>query len=262
MNATGKYVVILNPDTIVRKGWLEELIKPLKARAGIITTPKILIYDGSAINTCGNINHFTGLTFTRGLGEDPESYSGQEYVSGFSGCCFAMKNEDYLGLGGFDEKFFLYNEDSEFSWRANLKGFRILFVPTSIVLHDYKLKVQPEKLYYLEKGRYMILRKYVSGQEMAFLIPSLAMAEILTFGYSARLGFEGLECKIRALAHGLISEVSREVGNKHDLYQSLNYTIPVDQLSSNPVDKLIKNIANRIFTWNLKVVKWYVFSSP
>lgn len=254
-HAKGDYVVILNPDTVVRKGWLEELIKPIKAEERIITTPKILTYDGSAINTCGNINHFTGLTFTRGLGEDPEAYSKPEFVSGFSGCCFGIKHDDYQELGGFDERFFLYNEDSDLSWRAHLRGFKILFVPTSMVLHDYKLRVQPEKLYYLEKGRYLILRKYVSQHSMVFLVPSLAMAEVLTFGYSARLGFRGVHYKIRALMEGLVGEKSREAKDMHSLYQSLNYTIPEDQLSFNPADKLIKNIANRVFIWNMKVVR-------
>ena len=63
---------MLNPDTIVGEGWLKELIKPLKKNANTITTPKILTYDGNSVNSCGNINHFTGLTFIRGQGKDPD----------------------------------------------------------------------------------------------------------------------------------------------------------------------------------------------
>jgi len=78
----GDIVVILNPDTILEKDWLRELVFPVYSSDHIITTPKILTYNGSKINTCGNVNHFTGLTFTRGLGEDPSEYSIMMEVSG------------------------------------------------------------------------------------------------------------------------------------------------------------------------------------
>ena len=133
--AIGEYIIILNPDTIVESGWLRELVKPLESE-NIITTSKILLYDGSAINTCGIINHFAGLTFTRGLGAEPRAYQKSECVSGFSGCCFAMRKEKFEELGGFDENFFTYHDDSDLSWRAHLSGFRILYVPTSAVRHD------------------------------------------------------------------------------------------------------------------------------
>jgi GT2 family glycosyltransferase len=253
--AKGDYVVVLNPDTIVKKGWLEELIKPLSPQSRIITTPKILTYDGSTINTCGNINHFTGLTFTRGLGENTEAYSKQEYISGFSGCCFAMRKVDFLELGGFDERFFLYNEDSDLSWRSHLKGFRILFVPTSIIMHDYKLRVMPKKLYYLEKGRYLILRKHLSKYDLVFILPSLLLAEILTLGYSTRLGYDGIKNKFSALKDGLTLKIDKEFGNRSDLYSSLCVTIPADQLTFNSMEKAAKLIANELFYWNFGVFR-------
>jgi GT2 family glycosyltransferase len=253
--ASENYVVIINPDTVVRNGWLEELIKPLKAYDRIITTPKILTYDGSAINTCGNINHFTGLSFTRGLGEDPESYSKEEYVSGFSGCCFAMRKEDYLSLGGFDENFFLYNEDSDLSWRSHLKGYKILFVPSSVIQHDYRLSVSPKKIYYLEVGRYMMLRKCIPYHDIAFFMPSLVTAEVLTFGYSARMGFDGIKYKLKALWDGFNVKVDMQSGDTSFLYDSLGAIIPLDQLSYHFIDKLAKIMANFIFVMNLKVVR-------
>jgi hypothetical protein len=252
--ALGAYLVILNPDTIVKKGWLEELITPIKVQDKIITTPKILTYDGTFINTCGNINHFTGLTFTRGLGKGPELYSEQEFVSGFSGCCFAMRTENFLELGGFDENFFLYNEDSELSWRSHFKSYRILFVPSSVIYHDYMLKVSPKKLYYLESGRYMMLRKYASYQDIIFFLPSLVVAEILTFGYSARLGLEGIKYKLKAVVNGFSVQIDGPRGDKSFPYESLESVIPIDQLSYNSIDKLVKIAANFIFVINLKVV--------
>ena len=107
--------MVLNPDTIVEGRWLQELIKPLKSGDKIITTPKILTYNGEVINTCGAINHFSGLSFTRGLGDPSSTQSCREHISGFSGCSFAIRREHYISLGGFDKSFFMYNEDADFS---------------------------------------------------------------------------------------------------------------------------------------------------
>ncbi|MBO8183261.1 MAG: glycosyltransferase family 2 protein [Archaeoglobus sp.] len=254
-HARGDYIVILNPDTIVEKGWLKELLKPLKNGKKVITTPKILIYDGSAINTCGNINHFTGLTFTRGLGERPSRYYKPEYMSGFSGCCFAMKKKDFLELGGFDDSFFTYNEDSDLSWRASLNGFKIVFIPTSIVKHDYELKVYPEKIYYLEKNRYLILKKYLSRRDFLILFPSFLLAEILTFGYAIKSGWKYVFYKLKAIKDCLFCQMEGFEGDKRLLFNSLSTTIPVDQLTFNRFEKLFKVFANKVFELNYRVAR-------
>lgn len=250
--ARGMYLVILNPDTIVEEHWLRELVKPLKSK--IITTPKILLYNGSAINTCGNVNHFTGLTFTRYLGEKPDAFLRQEYVTGFSGCCFAIEKEDFLQLEGFDENFFAYNEDSDLSWRAHLKGFKIKFIPTSIIRHDYTLEVPPGKIFHLEKGRYMILRKYLSWKDFSLLSPSLLIAELLTLAYAIKQGRKGLKCKLKAIESGLRIKINKVDGSRDNLLKSLSATIPVEQLTFNKWERMLKILANKVFEWNFKVI--------
>lgn len=254
--ADGKYVAILNPDVVVGAGWLRKLVLPLQESSKNITTPKILLYDGSAINTCGNTNNFTGLTFTRGLGADPVTeYSNIEKVSGISGACFAIHRKEYLALGGFDESFFLYNEDSDFSWRANLLGYSILSIPESIVCHDYQLRVSPEKVYHLEKGRYLILRKYLSRKEFSLLFPSLVVAEFLTFGYAVQFGLKGLRYKLAALHDGLTTPITKVTGDKKALMAHLSTSIPEDQLTFNQIERYGKIFANKVFQWNFRGIQ-------
>ncbi|MBO8175036.1 MAG: glycosyltransferase family 2 protein [Thermococcus sp.] len=253
-HARGEHVVILNPDTKVEENWLEELLKPLEREEKLITTPKILTYDGSKINTCGNIDHFTGLTFTRGLNESPEKFNEFEYLSGLSGACFAMRRKDYLELGGFDENFLTYMEDTEFSWRTHAKGFRILYVPTSIVYHDYELKVPPKKIYHLEKGRYIILRKYLTWKELLLILPSLLATEILTWGYSILNGLSGVKFKIKGLKDGITTKVEKINCDRKKLLKSLDWKIPEEQLSYSVVDRVIKKIANLVYWINYRVI--------
>lgn len=252
--ARGEYVVILNPDTVVEGGWLSSLLSPLKRQPKVITTSKILLYDGLAINTCGNINTITGLTFTRGLGADPSSFSDTEEVSGVSGACFAMRREDYLDLGGFDENFFLYNEDSELSWRAHLRNYRVLYVPTSVVRHDYQLSVSPEKIYFLEKGRYMILRKYFSRRDFLLFSPSLLIAELLTLGYALRFGRKGLSLKFKAIREGFGATVERIADGEARVFPHLCMVIPENQLTFNEFERFGKVISNKVFKWNFHAI--------
>jgi GT2 family glycosyltransferase len=252
--AKGKYIVILNPDVIVENFWLERLISPLKNQEHIITTPKILIFDGSTINTIGNSNHFTGLTFTRGLGADPSEYNQTFRTTGVSGACFALTRDAYRDIGGFDEAFFLYNEDSDFSWRANIRGYEIFGIPDSIIFHDYRLKVHLEKIYFLEKGRYIILRKYFTMRDLIILSPSLLIAELLTFGYASKFGTDGIRFKLKAIIEGICMEVKNSRKNQID-FSFLDKTIPVDQLTFTKTDKIVKTLANKIFAWNIRVLK-------
>ena len=249
-HAKGEYIVILNPDTRVKKGWLEELLKPLEKKDNLISTPKVVRSDGSV--GWGDIEHFTGLTFARDLNEKSEKF---EYLTGFSGSCFAIKREDYLKLGGFDENFFIYMDDAEFFWRLHTKGFKILYTLTSVIYHHHTLKVPPEKIYHLEKGRYMILRKYLSWRWYFFLIPSLLMTEILTGGYSLFNGSEGIKFKLKAVKDGLNTKIKKIDCNERKLLKSLDWKIPEDQLTYNIFDKTFKKIANAIYWINYKVIK-------
>jgi GT2 family glycosyltransferase len=253
-HANGKYIVILNPDVIVQDCWLENLISPLKNRNCVITTPMILFFDGLKVNTFGNSNHFTGLTFTNGLGLDPSFFNHIIHTSGVSGACFALTRDAYIDLGGFDESFFLYNEDSDFSWRAIILGYDILAIPDSIVYHDYHLNVKLDKLYFLEKGRYVILRKYFSLSDLIILSPSLFMAEILTFGYASKFGIDGLRFKCKAIIDGFRIKITYSRKGRMN-FRILNSSIPLDQLNFTKIDKIVKMIANKIFIMNVRLVE-------
>jgi GT2 family glycosyltransferase len=253
--AHGEYLVFLNPDVIVEDGWLEALLAPLQNRSCTVTTPMILLYDGRTVNTCGNLNHFTGLTFTRGLGEDPSRCRADAAVTGISGACFALRAEHYRALGGFDTHFFVYNEDSELSWRMHYQGFSICLVPPARIRHDYTLKISPEKLYHLEKGRYIILRKFLRPKEALLLGPSLLLAELMSAGFALKLGKNGVAAKVRALREGLRGPVEPMQGRGREILVHLSPVIPTDQLTSNIVERTAGRVANVVFSANYRIVR-------
>lgn len=252
--ANGKYIAILNPDTIVENNWLRELIKPLINNQNLITTSKILLYDGSAINTCGNIVHFTGLGFTNGFNKNVNAFFYPSFKYGISGCSFAIKKTDFEMLGGFDEQFFLYCEDTELTWKCYLNDVNIIYVPTSVVRHDYKLRISPKKIFYLERNRYLLLRKYFSLKNLIILLPSLLVTEFLVFGFCIKGGKDFVKNKFKAMNEGLPLKVKKINGNKIKLLKNLETFIPTDLLTNNKFEKLVKIIANKVFELNHKML--------
>jgi GT2 family glycosyltransferase len=198
--ARGKYVVFLNPDTIVREGWLGPLLEQLQrdGSVGLVTSRIVLADHPGTINTCGNTVHLTGLTLCRGLGAPSESFSRIEEVAAVSGAAFAMTKDLFTHLGGFDEEMFLYMEDTDLSLRAQLVGYKCRCVPDSIVLHDYALKMTPMKVFYQERNRYLMLLKTLRWPTLVVLAPAAFSAELITWAFVALKDRTNAGNKIRA----------------------------------------------------------------
>ncbi|UCC63064.1 MAG: glycosyltransferase family 2 protein [Anaerolineae bacterium] len=200
--ARGEYLAFLNPDTIVEPEWLEALVRALEAdpQAGLATAKILLLADGERINTCGNEVHCTGLTLCRGLGMGRDAFAARSEVGAVSGAAFAVRRQVFEALEGFDEPFFMYLEDTDLSWRARLAGYRCLYVPQSVVYHDYRLRFGPDKTYYLERNRYLMLLKSLRWRTLLVLLPALLLGEVVTWGFMLLRERRRLSNKLRAYA--------------------------------------------------------------
>jgi len=184
--ARGKYLAFLNPDTVVEPGWLESLVLALEANpdAGLATSKILLIDDPNRINTCGNNVHITGLTLCRGMGQPADAFPKLDEVSAISGAAFVVRRELFDWLGGFDENFFLYMEDTDLSLRARLAGYKCIFVPESIVYHHYALRFGFNKIFYQERNRYYLLLKHFHWWTLVAALPALLLAEVIAWGFN------------------------------------------------------------------------------
>jgi GT2 family glycosyltransferase len=184
--AKGTFLIFLNPDAVVIDGWLEALVHPLAEDPSIgLVTPKVLLRnDPDHINVAGLNVHLSGISMCRGLGLPRTAFDEIAEVAAISGVTFAARRDVFEAIGGFDEDFFLYIEDVDLSARAWLAGYRCLYVPRAVVLHDYdRVKVDAYKTFWVERGRYLMLLKAFNWRTLLGLLPPLLLAEVLTWGW-------------------------------------------------------------------------------
>ena len=91
------------------------------------------------------------------------------------------------------------NDDVIVSWLVNLMGYEIYCVPEAVVYHKYKLKMNPEKLYSLEKNRQALLLYSLKPLTLVACFPILAAIEVLIIGYALLRGKAYLKAKFGAL---------------------------------------------------------------
>ncbi|MCL4541535.1 MAG: glycosyltransferase family 2 protein [Chloroflexi bacterium] len=195
--AIGDFLFVMNPDVIVKEDIfynLEEVLLRLPRYSAV--SPLLILPDGR-VNTAGNHVSYTGLTFCRGLGERDRHY-GLELVPAVSGAAFAIRREDFLALGGFDEAFFMYLEDTELSLRLFAYGGACWCLQDARAIHDYHLKLTPPKLRELETNRWQMLLKHFSLRLLLCLLPGLVLAEAGSLFFAVFKGRGFLRAKVES----------------------------------------------------------------
>ena len=94
------------------------------------------------------------------------------------------------------------------------------------------LKFLAEKIYSLEIGRYIILRKYFTLKEYLIFLPSLILTEIFTWGYAVLKGYDGIKFKSKAIKMVLRLEVEKMECDRKHLLESLDFKFPDNPLRS------------------------------
>jgi len=132
------YAVFLNNDTKVDANWLSELVKSALEDESIVAVGcKILFYAQPGIlQHAGAQLTLTGGGIDMGQYEtDDGKYDKRRFVGAVCGAAMLVRKDEFLRLGGFDDDFFAYYEDTDFCWRAWLYGWKVIYVPTCVVYH-------------------------------------------------------------------------------------------------------------------------------
>ncbi|MBI5469608.1 MAG: glycosyltransferase family 2 protein, partial [Deltaproteobacteria bacterium] len=165
--ASGKYILTLNNDTVLGKGFLGALAAAAESSvedAGMWAV-KILSFDEQVVidSVGGLLIYPDGLARGRGrLEKDTGQYdvAGAAFIP--SACAGLYRRSMLEEVGLFDEDFFAYCEDTDLGFRARLAGWKTVSVPGAVVYHHYSGtggRYTPFKAYLVERNRIWVALK-------------------------------------------------------------------------------------------------------
>jgi len=174
----GEYVLILNPDTIIRYGALDRWIEfadrhPEAGGFGCQVLNADGSYQGCARPFPTVWREWVGALYLRSLGYLSDVFIADKYVrwSGETeriidwqaGCCLMVRGELLKKLGGFDERFYYYYEDLDLCHQIRDAGYPIIYTPDVVITHLVGQSIKSFRIAFeLDKyrNRYRYFYKY------------------------------------------------------------------------------------------------------
>ncbi len=244
---SSRYLAFLDNDTTVEPDWLKELIKVIHnnkktgiAQAKILKMGKEnrLDHTGLAIDTLG-----TWCT-TLNMRERKFNEVLEVFAASLAACI--VKRDVFNKVGGFDDDYFIYDDDTDFCWRARLLGYQVLFAPSARVSHSGQIArgLKARKLFHGVKNRgYTLLKNYelenlwwrMCVYYIVMSLCALAFVFLLKLG-QALASFRGLadmiinfkvvwQKRIKVQAHRCVSdrELFEQNFLRKDVYATLSF---------------------------------------
>ncbi|MCH8011196.1 MAG: glycosyltransferase family 2 protein [Candidatus Marinimicrobia bacterium] len=146
--AEGRYVCIINPDTLFHDNAVGQLVRFMDSHSEVgVCGPKLLYPDGSLQLSCGKSpSVWTTFCELYSLSRiSPYLFGGYRYswwnhnsirdVHWVSGACLMIRRETARAVGGFDENMFMYEEDVDLCLRVKKRGQRVVYNPNVRIIH-------------------------------------------------------------------------------------------------------------------------------
>lgn len=168
------YCILLNDDTEQDYKWIEELVKLAEKDDKIVLIqPKILsLKEKDKFEHAGGAGGFIdiyGYPLCRGRVFFDTEYDKGQYdriknIFWASGAAVLIRRNVLDKIGYLDESFFVYSEELDLSWRANVAGYKVKFCPRSIVYHlggstSKRNEFRRRKIFLLQRNLWITILK-------------------------------------------------------------------------------------------------------
>ena len=163
---------LFNNDAVATPSAVGELLSVLERNETVgIVGPRILDdAEGRIWSDGADIEWPLSRPFSLGYRQWPQA-PGEEFDTGYVCCCAPMIRLDALRqVGGFDDRFFIYFEDADLSWRLRAGGWRTLHVPAARVIHEGSATIgtgTPSSRYYPLRNRLLFSTLHAPDVESA-----------------------------------------------------------------------------------------------
>ncbi|MCW2992775.1 MAG: glycosyltransferase family 2 protein [Conexibacter sp.] len=188
---TAPYVLLLNPDAVLERGELAKLVAVLDGDPGIgLVAPRIVDEDGvlqrsvrrfprlsSAVGKALLLHRvWPDAAWSDDLVQSESAYDHAWDPEWVSGACMLVRRSALEALGGLDEGFFMYAEDTDLCWRIWDRGQRVRFEPSAVVVHGGGHSAPRSQLRVADVRshvRYVVLREGVGAARRVALVVAL-----------------------------------------------------------------------------------------
>lgn len=214
-------IMLLNNDTIVTPDFAGTLVQQLMSDSSVgAVQPKIMYNQERDViwNAGGIFNSFFFLSKTKGLNEnDKGQYDECMEVDWITGCCLLIKSDLVRTIGLLDDKFFIYYEDSDWSFKIRNLGYRLCYEPKAVIYHEVGMSnenrkghnegnVSPFTHYMVVRNHLYFVRRYAKGLS---LIGAWANQFFKISGYIIYFLLRGRFKKVKAVMRGLIDGLTQ-----------------------------------------------------
>ena len=197
-----EYVALLNNDAMPHPHWLMNLVNALETHpdAGFAASKMLFYHHPERIDRAGDVFTTSGTALLRGRGKTLKAYNEKEYVFGACAGAALYRTEMLRDIGLFDEDFFLLYEDVDLSFRAQLMGYKCIYVPEAVVYHVGSGSIgedTPTSVYYSHRNLEWVYIKNVPDSLINKTIVSHLVYDLAALIFFAAKGRGGIYLKAK-----------------------------------------------------------------
>jgi len=201
------YAALLNNDAEADPRWLLSLVDALERHppAGFAASKMVFLDQPATVDRAGDGYTVAGAAFLRGRGAPSDAYSREEWVFGACAGAALYRMSMLREIGFFDEDFFILCEDVDLSFRAQLRGYRCIFVPGAVVRHGWASTIgrdSPPSVFYGHRNVEWVYVKNMPSRLIFRTILPHVIYDIVAFLYFLIRGRGGVFAKAKMEALG------------------------------------------------------------
>lgn len=195
-------VLLLDDDIYVQTDTIKNLALSLRQNKAAVVCPRILLYPQTDIVQCDGANpHFIGnLKLSNGWTAEASLTQISSQVGGCIGACMLFDRRIIQSLGNFNDEFFFYFEDLEFSLRVRAMGHIFVCEPNARVLHERgsgtpeiafrgQGSYPPLRAFYNIRHRWLTILLVYRLKTIILLVPVFLLFEIGTIIFVLKNGW-------------------------------------------------------------------------
>lgn len=255
--ASGKYILLLNNDTKVKKNFLSIMVERMESDQSIgALQPKIYMMDNEGmLDNAGSFFTKSGFLTHWGYGrKDSSEFDNEKEVFSVKGACLLTRKDLVEKIELFDSDFVSYFEETDFCWRVWLAGYRCIYYPLTSIEHKVGFtskKLSPEEVNTRSlSNRILALVKNLSLLNLFLILPiHIFILKGLMFYHLAKFEFKKSKMYFDALMENVVnitktlkkrSKVQKirvvsdryifeKVGRKFDIVEMFNHFLKVEK---------------------------------